>query len=119
MPDQYLGPKGKYVYITDDDTTNLIITRDKTLATLAGTGLTEFDPATPPANSSPKPAGYKLRGVYWQSDAPVGEGGFARKFIVCGDRNGALYDSNVTQALEIDGIAGRTTGRRGEQVSFI
>lgn len=114
---QFVGPKKKYVYV-DDGGRNIIITRDATLGDLAGTGLVEFDPATPPAGASPQPKGFELRGVYWQSN-PDQTPPNARKFLVCGTTDASLYDNNASQAVTVDDVVGRTTGRKGEAVSFI
>lgn len=58
------------------------------------------------------PRRFKPRGVYAQANS--GE----RKFIVVGDVTGSLYASNASQTVTIDTLQFKTTGRRGEQVSF-
>lgn len=110
-----MGPKAKYVY-TDDQGVPILITRDETLGDLPNTGLVAFDPANPPAGIQPAPKRFDFRGVYWQGT----DVGFedARKFIICGTNAATLYASNSAQALTIDGVAGLTTGRKGEQLSF-
>lgn len=108
---QFTGSRSKYQY-TDDQGETLNLKLDDTLAGLTGTGLT----AAVAGEGTPKPTGFQPRGVYWKGTAT----GFttARKFIICGTTDAALYASNTPQALTIDGVAGITTGRRGESLSF-
>ena len=108
---QFTGPRKKYAYTNDqDETINLKL--DETLATLAGTGLT----ASVAGQGGPKPTGFEPRGVYWKGTAAGYE--TARKFIICGTTDATLYASDSPQALTIDGVAGITTGRRGERLTF-
>lgn len=58
------------------------------------------------------PRRFKPRGVYAQND----DGN--RKFIIVGDPDDEVFASNSSQTLTIDGQSFKTTGRRGEQVSF-
>ena len=111
---QFLGPKEDFVYVTDTGTI-IKMKRDPDLCPL-GTGLAAFDPANPGGAVS-KPLGFSPRGVYWQSTAAGFEG--RRKFLICGTAAAALYQSDAPQAQEIGGVAGVTTGRRGEQQRFI
>ena len=112
MPEgQFLGSKSKYVYETDSGE-EYVIRRDDTLAALTGTGLVAYDPATN-AGASPAPGRFKPRVVFWESTD-----GQYRKEVICGTVTAELYSSDVAQTLTIDGIAGSTTGRRGEKLSF-
>lgn len=111
---QFLGPRQKYVYTMDSDV-EVVLTLDATLGGLANTGLTVFDPATP-GDAVNAPRRFKPRGVYWQGTATGFEK--SRKFLVCGDPAATLYASQVSQAVTIDGVAGKTTGRRGEKLTF-
>lgn len=110
---QFTGTRGKYVYTTDTDD-EYILELDTTLAALSTT-LTAFDPASP-GDATPAPKRFTPRGVHWQGTAA----GFERKrkFIVCGQTDDTLYDSSTSQTLTIDGAAGKTTGRKGEKLTF-
>lgn len=114
MEGQFTGSRSKYIY-TDDAGTPIILTLDDTLV-IVGSGLVPYDPATPPAGACPKPTRFKPRGVYWQATAEGFEG--KRKFLIAGDPNGVLYASNTPAAISIDLVAGVTTGRTGEDLSF-
>jgi|FLYL01.1.fsa_nt_gi hypothetical protein len=111
---QFLGSKSRVVYTSDADQ-SIILTLDDDLIT-AGQSLPSYDPEEPPANVSGKPNRFKPRGVYWQ--ATEGSLAGARKFLVCGSPDAPLYRTNAGTALAIDGVAGVTTGRRGERVTF-
>ena len=110
---QFTGTRSKYVYTTDTDD-EYILELDDTLATLSP-GLTAFNPASP-GDATPAPRRFKPRGVHWQGTAA----GFEkkRKFIICGKTDDALYDTTTSSTLTIDGAAGKTTGRRGETLTF-
>lgn len=111
MPEgQFSGSRTTYEYISDAGTTYLL-KLDTTLGGLAGTGLTVATTGTAGVN---KPLNFKPRVVYWQG---VLNGNVVRKSLVC-SASSTLYESNVPVALTIDGVAGSTTGRRGEQLSF-
>lgn len=116
MPEgQFAGSKGRYIYQSDTGI-NYTITRDETLAGLAGTGLVEYDPAAPPASfGGAKPSQLKPRVVFWEG---VLGGVVRRKEIICGTTEAALYNSGSRQALTVDGVAGETTGRKGEKFTF-
>ncbi|HEX7762729.1 MAG TPA: hypothetical protein VF433_03870 [Cellvibrio sp.] len=116
MPEgQFTGSRDSYVYTSD--TGNLYVLQlDETLGDLAGADLDAFDPANP-GTATPKPTRFSPRGVYWQATATGFEG--KRKFIICGTTDATLYNSSVRQALTVDGVAGTTTGRRGEKQSFL
>lgn len=111
---QFTGGRSQYVY-TDDTGVSYVLTLDDTLASIVGSGLTPFDPATP-GGATPPPRRFRPRGVYWQATAAGYEG--RRKFLTCGTANGDLYGANLSATFEVDGIAGRTTGRRGERLTF-
>lgn len=110
---QFTGPRTTYIY-ENDAGGQYLLSLDETNATLAGTGLVAATIANA-AGAAPRPSNFKPRGVYWQATAaPIG----ARKFLTCGDVTAALYASDISQALTIDGVAGVTTGRVGEKLSF-
>lgn len=114
MPEgQFSGTRGKYVY-TNDAGSDYILTLDDTLAALSTT-LTAFDPANP-GTATPAPRRFSPRGVYWQGTAAGFTG--KRKFIVCGDTTDTLYSTSTSDTLTVDGAAGKTTGRRGERLTF-
>jgi len=107
---QRLGPRSYYTY-TSDSGTEYSLLIDDTLATVAGTGLVL---ETSSSTSSPPPRRFKPRGVFWESNTV----GLSGKFIVCGTIDGALYSNDSSTAVTIDGEVGRTTGRKGEKVSY-
>lgn len=111
MPEgQFLGSRTTYNY-TMDDGTEIQLVLDSTIGGIAGAGLA---PATNGDGSIPKPLRFEPRGVYWQGQ--LGSS-IKRKFIPCNDA-AALYATNVSTSLTIDGVSGITTGRRGEKLSF-
>lgn len=111
---QFTGTRSQYVY-TNDGGGKYVLLLDDTLATLTGTGLTAYDPANP-GGATPPPRRFKPRIVYWQGT----QADFTtkRKALVCGTTSGTLYTSVASQTLTIDGVAGKTTGRRGEKLTF-
>lgn len=111
---QFSGTRSDYVYTTDTGA-KYVIEMDDTLGTQPNNGLTVFDPANP-GTATPKPNKFNLRGVYWQGTAAGYEG--KRKFLVCGTLAATLYASNLRQTVSVDGVAGVTTGRKGESMSF-
>lgn len=114
MPEgQFLGKKGSYRYTADSGSV-YVLRRDQTLATVNGADL-------PPAvvgdeGLSATPQGLKHRGVFWQAEL---NGRIVRKFIICGSILSALYEKDTSSDLTIDGVPGYTTGKRGEQLSFV
>lgn len=111
---QELGPKASYVY-TSDNGTEFVILRDTTLALTTATGLTLFTPGSGFGFTLPRR--FRPRGVYW-----IGVGAnnrVIRKFIICGTVDSVLYSSDSSLPLTIDGIAGFTTSRYGEQYQYI
>lgn len=111
MPEgQFSGPRAAYEYTSDNGSTYLL-TLDQTLGGLMGTGLTA---ATSGSTAVSAPRRFKPRVVFWQG---VLNGNQVRKEIVC-DADGTLY-TDTSQALTVDGVAGSTTGRRGEKLTFV
>lgn len=110
---QFTGSREKYVY-TSDDGTDYILTLDTTLAATSST-LTLFDPANP-GTAIPAPRRFRPRGVHWQGTQAGYEG--RRKFLVCGDPSDPHYSRASGESFTVDLIQGRTTGRRGETLSF-
>jgi len=111
MPEgQFSGSRAKYEY-TSDSGTVYKLTLDATLGDIAGAGLTAAGAASTAAN---KPVGFKPRVVFWQGDL---NGDTKRKEIVCNGTS-TLYQTDVSQALTVDGVAGTITGRRGEKLTF-
>lgn len=114
MPEgQYTGNRAAYIY-TSDSGTNIVLQLDTTLADLPGTGLVKATNASL-GDAIPKPQKFYPRGVHWQG---ILNGDVKRKFITC--NTGSDYvESDVSQSLTIDGVAGFTTGRRGEKITFV
>lgn len=116
MPEgQYTGARKAYLYTPDSGDNIYLISTDATLGALAGAGLTEATTANV-ANAQPAPRRFKPRVVFWQGTLG---GRIVRKKIICGTTDATLYDSDSPQAVTIDGVAGSTTGRRGERLSFL
>lgn len=111
---QFTGARENYLY-ENDGGSNYVITTDATLGGLAGTGL-EVATSANATDANPAPKRFKPRVVFWQAEL---DGRVVRKEIICGDVTADLYASDTSQALEIDGVAGFTTGRRGEKLSFL
>lgn len=111
MPEgQYSGIKKVYQYTADNTDDKYLLTLDETLGSISGCDLVEATSATV---GTPPPSRFKPRIVYWQG---VLDGRIVRKALVC-NTSGDLYAS-TSKALTIDGVAGSTTGRRGEQMTF-
>lgn len=111
---QYQGKRGYYLYTSDVGEVYVIQT-DQTLATVAGTGLI---PATRQSvgNANRPPVRFKPRGVHWQGELG---GRIVRKFIVCNSgTDNVLFSSGFSVGVTIDGVAGVTTGRRGESATY-
>ena len=109
---QYLGPKSKVVY-TADSGEKYLLTRDDDLC---GTALPKVDlpKYTDQEDVGFAPPRFKPRGCYWKADAAP----FYRKFLICGTVTAEAYDATAPVAMTIDGIAGKTTGVRGERVTY-
>ena len=114
MPEgQFTGQRGQYLYTSDSDDI-YIITTDKTLGDLAVCGLTPATQANA-ANASPAPKRFKPRVSFWQGTL---NGRVVRKALVC-NVTSDLNEDTTPRAVTIDGVAGSTTGRRGEKMSFV
>lgn len=118
MPVNIVGPKKKYKYVMDDGTV-IKLRLDQTYGDLAACGLT---PVATTDNAINKPTNFKPRVVYWKSEpipAADNEPAVASvtRTLVCSATSDA-YKSVDNYTIEIDGISGQTTGRRGEQLSF-
>jgi len=111
---QFTGPRSKYVY-TNDFGVDIVLRLDETNV-IATSGLLTYDPETD-VDVIPKPLGFKPRGVYWQATATGFEG--KRKFLIAGLGTAGIYASDTPQIFSIDGVAGVTTGRRGEVQSYL
>lgn len=114
MPEgQFTGERGVYLYTSDGDDVYLVQT-DKTLGDLPETGLT---PATTgnAGTATAMPKRFKPRVVYWQGEL---DGKQVRKKLVI-NRSSDLTSATTPTAITIDGVSGTTTGRRGEQISFL
>lgn len=109
-----LGARANYIYVTDDGVQKIVLTLDATLGDLSGTGLTRYGGE---ADVCKNFKGFKPRGVYW-SYQPAGGGRPIRKFLIC-NLNGTFYKTITTTAIQIGGNDGATTGRRGEQYTFL
>lgn len=103
-----LGPKAKFTYV-DDDGNEWYIQTLAGLGNVEGTGLTEIEgnPTVPK-----KPSNIRARFVHWNGN----EGKIKKKLICAPD--GTLYKSNTSGDATVDGVAGVTTGRIGEKVTF-
>lgn len=110
---QYSGVRRPYLY-TSDSGEVFLLSKDETLGDLAGTGLTRATTGNV-GNATPVPKRFEPRGVYWQGELG---GRVVRKFLVCA-ADGTLYVGNTPQAVTIDGVAGSTTGKRGERLTFV
>lgn len=114
MPEgQYLGPKASYIY-TSDNGTQFVLLRDTNLALSALTGLELYTEGSTFAFSLPRK--FRPRGVYWVGF--VGQRA-VRKFIICGTLDATIYATDTSQPLTIDGVAGFTTSRYGEQYQYV
>lgn len=98
-----LGDRRYFEYISDTDQAFKYLT-DEDLGTAVGGTLNDTNPDLPRR--------FRPRGVYVQ-DADGN-----RKFLVCGKRTLAAYASNASSTVTIDETEFKTTGRKGEQVSF-
>lgn len=112
MPEgQFGGSRATYEYIAESGAVYQL-SLDETLGGITDAGLNR---ATTDTTATPAPKRFKPRGVYWEGtlDSKV-----RRKFIVCASTS-TLYQSDTSQDVTIDGVAGKTTGRRGETLSFL
>lgn len=111
MAANLVGPRAKYKYTMDDGTV-IKLRLDKDLGDLAETGLV---PVTTADNAINKPLSFQPRVVYWQYIDAAGK--ISRKALVCAV-DAPAFISKDNFDITIDGLAGQTTGRRGEQISF-
>lgn len=107
---QFLGPRGKYVYITDSGE-SYVITTDVTIGALTPLALDAF---VSQDVIGKLPRGMKPRVVHWRSTV---EGDKSKKKLIC-NAAGSAYNSMVGSALPVDGVNGVITGRTGERVTF-
>lgn len=116
MAGNLLGPRGRYVYVSDD-LTAYVVTTDVDLA-VAGLGVgaaapAVFDPGSPPANFGGRfPRGAVTRKVFAQDAAGN------RKSLTAFAPSSDLYETNLAQNVTLDGTVFTTTGRRGERLTF-
>jgi hypothetical protein len=116
MPEgQFTGRRKAYIYTMDDGETDILLSLDETLASVAESGLLLAD-AQSAEDSDPKPLRFEPRGVFWQGTL---DGRIVRKFLVCGNTDATLYTQNTSQEVTIDGVDGKTTGKKGEKLSFV
>ena len=106
MAGNTLGERSYFVYPSDSGVSYNILTDDD--LGLAG-GLVKATTGNPR-----KPTGMKLRGVYAEGTV---NGKVIRKFVPC-SATSALYNSDISKAVTVDGANFLTTGRKGEQLSF-
>jgi hypothetical protein len=111
---QYTGVRATYIYETDDGR-KILISTDKTLGDIPNNGLIAATTGNS-GEAGAKPSRFEPRVVFWQG---TGENIGKKKRIICGDVTASLYASSISQALTIDGIAGVTTGKRGEKLTFL
>lgn len=111
---QFTGSKSKVVYTTDSGKSIILRIDDDLVVT--GSSLPTYDPASPPANITGKFQRFKPRGVYWEGTATGFEG--RRKFLICGDSDATLYAADTPTTVTVDGVAGITTGKRGESYTL-
>lgn len=110
---QYLGPKASYIY-TSDNGTQFVLLRDNDLSLPELTGLELYTEGSTFAYSLPRR--FRPRGVYWLGF--VGQRA-VRKFIICGSLDATLYATDSSVPLTINGVAGFTTSRYGEQYQYV
>lgn len=106
MAGNTLGNRAYYVYTSDTGVAYNLLT-DTDLATAAGL------PQALSGNPRP-PTGFQARGVYLEATI---DGAIRRKFLKC-NADSAAYNSDVGTNVTIDGTIFRTTGRKGESLSF-
>lgn len=107
---QYTGQRKTYIYVSEDGT-EYALKLDVTLAEIPGTGLITATQNNPGIN---KPLRFKPRVVFWEGTLNSRK---VRKSIVCSFPS-TLYGASSSAELTIDGVAGATTGRRGEKMSY-
>lgn len=103
MAGNTLGPRSVYKYTADSGTEYKYLT-DDSLAQAAGAELNDSLPDLPP--------NFRPRIVHCQSADGI------RKQLIIPDIENDIYSSDVPQNVTIDGKVFRTSGRRGERVTF-
>lgn len=121
MTGNRLGPRQRYIYITDVPTIGYIYETDQDLAVAglgaAGAAPEVFDPANPPSGITltPAPRNFSFRTVFAQSTTDG-----VRKNLIAASPLANLYSATFSQsvpAIDTD-TSFVTTGRKGEQLSF-
>jgi hypothetical protein len=110
---QFTGERKPYLYTSDGGDIYLIQT-DTTLGDIEECGLVAATTANVGDATTP-PKRFKPRVTYWQGEL---DGKVVRKKLVC-NRTSDLTEATAPTAITIDGVVGSTTGRRGEQLSFL
>lgn len=98
-----LGERAWYQY-TDDTGENYSVQLDSTNAEVMGFELNDENPNLPRR--------FTMRGVYAENS----DG--ARKFLPAPTADSDVYSSNISVTLAIDTEEFKTTGRKGEKVSY-
>lgn len=110
MPEgQYTGERSTYEYTSDKDEKFFMVLDD----TLGGISQLNMPLAGGDSTAGNPPKRFKPRVVFWQG---VLDGREVRKTLVC-NRTSPAY-ANRSIAITIDGVQGKTTGRRGERFTF-
>ena len=103
MSGNTLGERSLYKYTSDSGTEYKYLTDDD-LAEAAGAELNDRLPDLPRS--------FRPRIVYCQNSEGV------RKSVIIPDVENGVYSTETASNITIDGETFRTTGRRGERVSF-
>jgi hypothetical protein len=106
MAGNTLGARAYFRYVSDSGALYNILT-DVDLGTAGG--LVEATTGAPTL-----PRRFRVRGVWAEGTV---DGRVVRKFIPCAD-TAAIYDTDVSTAVTVDGVNFITTGRIGERASF-
>lgn len=106
MAGNTLGPRSYYLY-TDDAAAKYSILMDVDNASAVGNVLDDTNP--------PPPSRFRPRVVHVEGTVDDNK---VRKSIPVGSPTAAIYKTNSTAAVTIDGVQFQTTGRRGERLSF-
>lgn len=104
MAGNTLGERSYFAYTSDTGQAFKYLTDDD---------LGEAVGATPNDTNPDLPRRFKPRGVYVQHP-DTGQ----RKFLICPTLANTVYAANASQTVSIDDEDFKTTGRKGEQVSF-
>lgn len=118
MAGNLLGPRGRYIYESDEPGKVYILQTDQDLAVAGlGTGAAApeaYDPQNPPVGVEicPPPRRFTPRTVF------VENAGGNRKSLIAFAASADLYASSQAQSVTIDTATFTTTGRKGEKLSF-